>query len=408
MSKCALIGEKLSHSYSKQIHDFFGLYGYELVELRENEVAAFLRSGEYAGVNVTIPYKRLALKLCDTLSPEAQRIGSVNTVLRGSDGRLHGHNTDYCGFSRMAGLAGISFAGKKALILGSGGTSLTAKAVISDSGASDIIIVSRTGEVTYDRINRHSDAHIIVNTTPVGMYPNTDAAPIDLCAFLNCQAVIDVIYNPLRTRLMQQADELGIKNTGGMAMLAAQGIRAAELFTGTVPAEDTLPRLLGNMIQMAQNIVLVGMPGCGKSSIAACLGALSGRKVVETDDLITEKAGISIEEIFARGGESAFRAIEADVIAGVCKEKGRIISTGGGAVKSQANRQNMRQNGRVYRIKRRLEALATEGRPLSQSADLTKMALEREPLYAAAADRTVQNDSSPDEAAAMIWADFVG
>ena len=264
--KCALIGERLGHSYSKLIHEAFGLYSYELVSLPKDKVGEFMENEEFDAFNVTIPYKRTVMPYCSYISPEAQKIGSVNTVVRTSDG-LHGFNTDYFGFKSMAERAGIDFAGKKIVILGSGGTSLTARAVASDGGAERITVVSRSGEYNYDNLEKLADCEVLINTTPVGMYPNNGCSAVNLDKFPHCEAVLDVIYNPLRTQLIMQALERGIKCSGGLYMLVAQAAQSAKYFCSAEIGKEEIKRVFRSLALDVQNIVLVGMPGCGKTTM---------------------------------------------------------------------------------------------------------------------------------------------
>lgn len=400
--KCALIGERLGHSYSKIIHEAFGLYPYELISLQENEVEIFAKSREFDGFNVTIPYKRTVMPYCSYISPEAMKIGSVNTVVRTSDG-LHGYNTDYFGFKSLAERAKISFENKNVVILGSGGTSLTARAVAADSGAKSIKIVSRSGEYNYGNLDALSDCEVLINTTPVGMYPNNGASAVTLDSFPRCEAVLDVIYNPLRTELIMQAQERGIKCSGGLYMLVAQAAQSAKYFCSAEIDRDRIENVFRSLALSVQNIVLVGMPGCGKTTVANALAALNGRQVIDTDAEIEKRAEMSIPEIFAKYGEEHFRALESEVIAEVAKEKGLIIATGGGAVLREENRRALRSNGRIYYIKRDLSALSLDGRPLSRDGDtLRQMLAVRDPIYSACADAVVTNELSPTKTAQRI------
>ena len=365
--KCALIGERLGHSYSKLIHEAFGLYSYELVSLPKDKVGEFMENEEFDAFNVTIPYKRTVMPYCSYISPEAQKIGSVNTVVRTSDG-LHGFNTDYFGFKSMAERAGIDFAGKKVVILGSGGTSLTARAVASDGGAERI----------------------------TGMYPNNGSSAVNLDKFPHCEAVLDVIYNPLRTQLIMQALERGIKCSGGLYMLVAQAAQSAKYFCSAEIGKEEIERVFRSLALDVQNIVLVGMPGCGKTTVAEELSKLTGRKAVDTDSLVEESAGMSVPEIFSQYGEKRFRELEAQAVRSAAKEKGLIIATGGGAVLDPGNVRALKGNGRIYYLKRDLNLLSLDGRPLSKSREtLDKMFATRDPIYSNCADAAINNDLSP-------------
>ena len=361
--KCALIGERLGHSYSKLIHEAFGLYSYELVSLPKDKVGEFMENEEFDAFNVTIPYKRTVMPYCSYISPEAQKIGSVNTVVRTSDG-LHGFNT--------------------------------ARAVASDGGAERITVVSRSGEYNYDNLERLADCEVLINTTPVGMYPNNGSSAASLDKFPHCEAVLDVIYNPLRTQLIMQALERGIKCSGGLYMLVAQAAQSAKYFCSAEIGKEEIERVFRSLALDVQNIVLVGMPGCGKTTVAEELSKLTGRKAVDTDSLVEESAGMSVPEIFSQYGEKRFRELEAQAVRSAAKEKGLIIATGGGAVLDPGNVRALKGNGRIYYLKRDLDLLSLDGRPLSKSREtLDKMFEERDPIYSNCADAAINNDLSP-------------
>jgi len=402
-----LIGEKLTHSYSKLIHSRLGSYEYELCEIAPDRLDSFLTERKFKGLNVTIPYKKTVIPYCTELSGAAARIGSVNTLIVRSDGSLYGHNTDYDGFIYAVKSAGISFSGKKILILGSGGTSLTVKAAAEDLGAAEIITVSRGGDVNYQNIYLHTDAGVIVNTTPVGMYPKTGLSPVDLGRFPALSGVVDVIYNPLYTALLLQARKLGIPHTCGLPMLVAQAKSAAELFLSRKIADSETQRICREIMGEITNIVLIGMPGSGKTSLGRRLAAILNKKFTDTDDIIAERAGMSIPDIFEKFGEAHFRELEAGVVRDVGKEKGLVIATGGGAALKEQNRDALRQNGRVYYVTRELRALGTQGRPLSTSIEaLRELEIARSPLYNALCDVKVANDGELEAAAGTIAEDF--
>ncbi len=402
-----LIGEKLSHSYSQLIHDRLGDYRYELYSIAPDDLDAFMKARRFKGLNVTIPYKKAVIPYCDELSRAALRIGSVNTLVIRDDGSLYGHNTDYDGFIYAVRSAKIDFSGKKVLILGSGGTSMTAQAAVSDLGALEVVVVSRNGEVNYESIYEQRDAEIVVNTTPVGMYPNNSESPLDLSRFSHLSGVVDVIYNPLHTALLLQAEKLGIPCTCGLPMLVAQAKAASELFFSKSIDDSETRRISKALLGKVTNIVLVGMPGSGKTSIGRAVAEYLGRRFVDTDDLIVERAGLSIPDIFERMGEPEFRRMENEVIIEIGKEKGLVIATGGGAILSETNRDALRQNGRVYHITRTLQKLATDNRPLSKSIEaLQAIYAEREPIYDAFRDITVPNESDIGSAAGLIMEDY--
>ena len=401
-----LLGRKLGHSWSVPIHTALGCQGYRLIELEPEELEGFLRQPNIGGLNVTIPYKRDVMPFCDVIDPMAEAIGSVNTLTRRADGKLYAFNTDAAGFCWMAERAGISFAGKKTVVLGSGGASLTAVACAKKLGAREVVVISRSGENNYGNLSRHADADIMVNTTPVGMYPNTGVSPVDLTGFPRCSGVLDVVYNPRRTALLLQAEALGIPCSDGLPMLVAQAKAAEEhFFEKSIPDSEN-ERILALLRQECTNIVLIGMPGCGKTTVGQALAELTGREAVDIDRRIVERAGCSIPEIFAHGGESAFRALEQEETAEAGKLSGKIILTGGGVIKDERNYASLHQNGRIYHLIRDISVLPTNGRPLSQGTDLSAMWREREPLYARFRDVEIQNDGSLQETAAAIWRDF--
>lgn len=388
-----LIGEKLGHSYSKRIHRALADYDYELISIPKEEIEAFLSARDFTGLNVTIPYKRTVLPHCDLLTDAAREIGSVNTLMMQPDGRLLGDNTDYAGFLYLARSAGVSFKDKKVLLLGSGGTSLTARAAMRQAGAKEIIVVSRGGAINYENVYAQENADIVVNTTPVGMFPNNGARPVDLMRFPKLCGVLDVIYNPLNTALISDARRLGIPCAGGLSMLVAQAKYAAERFAGRLIPDGQIGSVGRQLRRELTNLVFVGMPGSGKSTLAAACAERLGREVVELDDLIAQKAGMTIPDIFTKHDEGYFRALEAEAVAEAGKRTGLVISTGGGAVLRGENVTAMRQNGLIVRVERPLDALSTDGRPLSGDLDtLRKMLAQRAPIYEAVSDFAVQND----------------
>lgn len=411
--KYGLIGEKLSHSFSKEIHEALADYTYEIRELTPDEVAPFLAAREFEGINVTIPYKEKVIPHLDEISHAAKMIGAVNTV-KNVGGRLIGDNTDFYGMREMILRAGIEIKSKKALILGTGGTSKTAKAVLTDLGASEIIVVSRKESdktVTYETaVTHHSNAEIIVNTTPLGMYPNTDACPIDLYSFPNLTGVIDAIYNPLRTNLILEAQKLGILAVGGLMMLILQAARASEIFLGEKLDNGKVEQVVKNIFESKENIVLIGMPGCGKSTIGKIIAEITGRSFIDTDTVIGELTGKHPSEIIRESGEDAFRDIETQAVREISKRSGTVIATGGGIVKRSENIPLLRQNGRIIYLNCPTDELpVTPDRPLSSSrAAIEKLFLTRNLLYTLAADATVNvsHKNAPDIAAAEILTVF--
>ena len=397
--KCGLIGKTLSHSFSPQIHRELADYSYSLFELSEDELGAFVKNAEsFDSCNVTIPYKKAVMPYLDIISDEAQKIGSVNTVLRRPDGTLEGHNTDYFGFSYMLKMGNIDVRGKNVAILGTGGASVTAHAVCSDLGAKKIIFVSRTGDVNYENVyTAAADTQIVINCTPVGMYPNNGISPIDLTKLPLVSDVADMIYNPAKTRLLLDAERLGINYINGLCMLVAQAKRASELFLDTVIDDAEIDKITRAIELETRNIVLIGMPGCGKSTVASALSERLGRELIDTDELIVKYDGRSIPRIFAEDGEDFFRAVEHRAATDAGKLSGKIIATGGGIVTRQENLDVLRQNSIIVFIERDIGSLSRDGRPLSAGADLAEMYAKRLPLYKHFCDVQVSNDSTVDE-----------
>lgn len=392
---CGLLGQHLGHSYSPAIHSQLADYSYSLYEKEPQDLAEFLKNGDFQGLNVTIPYKKAVIPYLDELSPVATRLGAVNTIVRRSDGTLIGHNTDYFGFRSMVEQSGLRPQCKKALVLGSGGASNTAVAVLEEIGA-QVVVISRSGENNYTNLDRHSDAAIIVNTTPVGMYPHVGTAPIDLTLFPQLEGVLDVIYNPARTQLLLDAEARGLITMNGLWMLVAQAKESAEWFSGHSVSNDRIRQIHHRLQQQMENIILIGMPGCGKSTVGRKLASRLGRKFVDADAAIEAHAGMTIPAIFAQQGEEGFRKIETTVLAQLGKESGLVLATGGGCVTRPENYPPLHQNGRIIWIKRDISQLPTKGRPLSQDGKLAAMYQIRKPMYQRFADLTVENSSDPD------------
>ena len=392
--RCGLIGEKLGHSFSPAIHGKLADYEYKLYELSPEQVGPFLEKKEYDGLNVTIPYKKTVIPYCDELTEAAKSIGSVNTIVKRPDGTLLGHNTDYDGFMWLLKNAGAEVKGKKALVLGTGGASVTVQAALRNLGAEQVVVVSRSGEDNYENIARHSDAKILVNATPVGMYPKTGVCPVDLDTFTALESVFDVVYNPARTQLLLEAEKRGIPCANGLGMLVAQAKAACERFTGEPIDDEKVYTIKAEMERNTRNIMLIGMPGSGKSTVGAALAESLGRKLVDVDERIVEMAGCSIPGIFLKDGEEGFRQIEHQALCEVSKESGLVIATGGGVVTRRENLDPMRQNSLIVWLLRDLSLLPKEGRPLSQANSLTEMFKVREPLYRAAADCIADNNGS--------------
>jgi len=393
--RCGLLGKKLGHSYSPQIHSHLGAYSYDLFEKSPEELEDFLRNGDFTGLNVTMPYKKDALPYCDELSDRASQLGAVNTIVRRADGTLIGHNTDYFGFQSMVKRSGLVIAEKKVLVLGSGGASVTAVAVLRELGA-NVIVISRNGENNYHNLDKHTDASVIVNATPVGMYPNTGITPVNLRQFPNLVGVLDIVYNPARTQLLLEAESRGLVTENGLWMLVAQAKESSEWFTGAKIADSKITNIHAILCRQMENIVLIGMPGCGKSTLGKCLAESLNRKFVDADEEIVRQAGITIPEIFKQSGETGFRDWETKILSQLGKESGLVIATGGGCVTQARNYPLLHQNGRIVWLQRDLSLLPTDGRPLSQSNKLEDMFAIRRPMYEAFSDVSLHNNCDID------------
>jgi len=392
---CGLIGHKLGHSYSPVIHKELGEYAYLLWEMEEDQVGAFVRGETYHAMNVTIPYKKTVMPFLDVITPEALRIGAVNTITRTADGKLRGDNTDYYGFMQMLTALQLDPAGKKVMILGAGGASATAQTVAADLGAAEVIVVSSKTN-TPEMMAAHRDTQILINASPVGMYPKNGETPVSLDYFPHLEGVLDMIYNPARTRLLLDAQVRGIPCINGLLMLVAQAKRAYELFFDTTIADDVISVITDKIDKAEQNIVLIGMPGCGKSTLGKALANATGRTFVDTDEMVVERAGCSIPEIFAWDGEKCFRQIERDCVAWAGMQRGMVIATGGGAPIQPGCGDLLRQNSRILYLKRDLAKLPTDGRPLSKTDKLAQMEAQRAPIYNSLSDYRILVDENPE------------
>ena len=399
--QCGLLGRKLGHSYSPQIHSQLGSYDYRLFEKEPEELEDFLQNGDFTGLNVTIPYKKDVIPFLDELSPRAKALGAVNTIVR-RNGKLIGHNTDYFGFETMLLSTGVSLRGKKALVCGSGGASNTACAVLEAHGA-NVVVLSRTGKDNYQNLNRHSDAALIVNATPVGMYPNVEASPIeDLAAFSMLEGVLDLVYNPARTSILLKAEALGIPCVNGLRMLVAQAKESAEWFTGESIDDSCIEMIYSRLHRQMENIILIGMPGCGKTTVGASLAKILSRPLKDADTELEQAVGRKITEILPTDGEASFRSLESETLLDLGKQSGLVIATGGGCVTIPNNYEKLHRNGTIVWLKRDLDLLPTDGRPLSQTGHLQEMYQKRAPLYVRFADFSVENSGDPQETAEEI------
>ncbi len=396
-----LLGRKLGHSLSAPIHKQLGDYRYELKELEPEELEGFIKSGDFDALNVTIPYKKAVIPFLDFLDETALKTGAVNTVVKTENG-LKGYNTDAAGFAGALGFGGIDVKNKKVLVLGNGGASCAVQKALCDLGAGQITVVSRSGENNFENIAEHYDSEIIVNATPVGMFPENGKSLVDLARFGNCGAVIDLIYNPQKTALLMQAESLGIKAVNGLAMLVYQAAEGCALFGGEKADEEKIKRIIKNIEERYRNIVLVGMPGSGKSTVGRLLAEKLGREFVDTDEMIKQKNGLTSAAIIENSGEAAFREIEADVIAGAGKLSGAVIAAGGGAVTKKENYPALHQNGIIIELCRNIEELETAGRPLTAANGVEKLYAERRELYDEFADFKVKCADTPQETAARI------
>lgn len=386
--RCGLLGRHLGHSYSPWLHRFFGNYSYTLWEVEPRDLEGFLRTAPFHGLNVTSPYKRAVVPYCAALSETARRTGSVNTLLRRPDGTLEGHNTDYAGFLAALDRRRAAPAGKKALVLGSGGAAGAVRAALEDRGA-QVVTISRRGPDHYGNLYRHFDAALLVNATPVGMFPQTDRTPLDLTRLPHLEAVMDLIYNPARTRLLAQAEDLGLSWENGLAMLVQQARHSAALFTGR-PVPEAQAELARRALSCEmENWALLGMPGCGKTTLGRALAAQTGRPFVDTDQVLEERTGRSVPALLETLGEAAFRDLETQVLAEVGRGSGQVIATGGGCVLRPENLPLLRQNGRLLWVHRPLNLLQTRGRPLS--GDLAAMYRRRRDLYQRFCSLQIQN-----------------
>jgi shikimate dehydrogenase len=401
---CGLIGKKLGHSFSRPIHNAMADYPFELYELEEHQLEDFIKSDRYDALCVTIPYKKDVMPFLDEISKEALDIGAVNVIVR-REGRLYGYNTDYFGFDYMVSSSGVDLFGKKAIVFGRGGASATICALLRDKGVRELVTFG-SADNTPENIAKHTDAQIIVNATPVGMYPNNCASPTDLSLFPDCEAVFDLIYNPARTALMMDAEKRGIVTVGGLSMLVAQAARAFEHFTGDDYEEGIIEQVVSKITAEAANLILVGMPGCGKSSVGKIIAEKLGRELLDSDEEFERMHGITPAEAINTLGEEKFREMETETLAEVSKQSGKVIATGGGVVTKERNYPLLHQNGVIVFLERELQNLATDGRPLSQRGSLEALYAKRAGLYRAFADITVKSTEVKELTADAILSEF--
>lgn len=398
--KCGLLGRHLGHSYSPQIHASLGDYSYDLFEKEPEEIEDFLKHGDFTGINVTVPYKKDVIPHLDELSPIAKRLGAVNTIVR-RNGKLIGHNTDYFGFLTMVKASNLTVSGKKVLVLGSGGASNTVVAVLKELAA-QVVVISRTGENNYGNLQLHEEAAVIVNTTPVGMYPNTGLSPVDLDHFPKLEGVLDVIYNPARTQLLLDAEKRGLVTMNGLLMLVAQAKEASEWFMETVIEDQIIAAIHRKLQLQMENIILIGMPGSGKSTVGKLLAEKCGKQFMDADEALVSQSGRAIRDIFAQDGEPLFRELETNVLATLGRQSGLVLATGGGCVTQRRNYPLLHQNGTIFCLQRNLDQLPVDGRPLSQATRIEEMYKIRKPLYECFADHMIDNNSSPEAAVDQI------
>lgn len=401
--KCGLLGEHLEHSFSPRIHQQLADYSYELVELPREAVGEFVRNGKLDAFNVTIPYKKDVMPFLDDISPEARAIGAVNTIVRDKGGRLHGYNTDYFGFDYMITAAGLTVEDKKAVVFGTGGASATVCAVLRDRGVRELAVIGRADNIP-TVLSHHADAEIVVNTTPVGMYPNNGASPVDLSIFPQCEGVLDVIYNPAKTQLLLDAEAHGIRAVNGLSMLVAQAVKAFECFTGDVAEDGIVDGIVQMIARDTHNLVLVGMPGCGKSTVGNILAQRLGLPFFDADVEFLSMHGRTPAEVILAEGEPRFRELEHEVLCALGKQSGSVIATGGGAVTRNENYAPLHQNGVILFLDRDVDKLPCNGRPLSQTKSLAQLYRERIDAYHRFADYEIHGTESPERTAEAMLA----
>lgn len=405
--KFGLLGRTLGHSFSPRIHNALGNTNYELFEREPSQLQEFFANPELQGINITFPYKVNALEACDVVDPRAERIGCVNTMVR-KDGKWHGYNTDYDGFVFTLKHAGIDVSGKECIILGDGASSATVHVALEDLGAKSITHLSRkTAPLYTDAPNYYETAQIIINCTPIGMYPHNPASLIDIMQFSKLEGVVDLIYNPRRTVLLLQAEMMGIPHCDGLPFLVAQGVEAANHFQGESFGTKEIEQILRDMRHEKENIILIGMPGVGKTTVGKAIGKEMGRTCIDVDQELAKEIG-DISKYITEQGEVAFREKEAEMIAKLGTQTGIVISTGGGCVTVPKNFAHLRQNGRIYQLTQPVEKLSTSGRVLSSGGieRLRELEETRTPMYESFAQCIVEHNRNAPETVAAILEDF--
>ncbi len=397
--RCGLLGEHLGHSFSPMIHASLADYSYELFEIAPDKLESFVKDGQLDAFNVTIPYKKAVMPLLDVISPEAKAIGAVNTVVR-RDGKLYGYNTDYFGFCYILDKSGIDVCGKKALVFGTGGAAVTVCAVLRDREAREIISVS-IEDNNNEFLSRHTDAEVIINATPVGMYPKVGVSPVKLDMFPMCRGVLDVVYNPAKTQLLLDAQERGIPHINGLPMLVAQAVKACEFFVGANVRSEECERISEQIERSTKNIILIGMPGCGKTTLGKLLAQKLDRPFYDADEIFEKTYEISPAEVITTEGEDTFREMEHKIAAELGKQSGAVISCGGGVVTREYNYGALHQNGTIVFLERELDKLSKKGRPLSQSTPIEALYAARIDAYRRFADITVRSTEAPENTAAL-------
>ena len=405
--KFGLLGRTLGHSFSPRIHNALGNTNYELFEREPSQLQEFFANPELQGINITFPYKVNALEACDVVDPRAERIGCVNTMVR-KDGKWHGYNTDYDGFVFTLKHAGIDVSDKECIILGDGASSATVHVALEDLGAKSITHLSRkTAPLYTDAPNYYETAQIIINCTPIGMYPHNPASLIDIMQFSKLEGVVDLIYNPRRTVLLLQAEMMDIPHCDGLPFLVAQGVEAANHFQGESFGTKEIEQILRDMCREKENIILIGMPGVGKTTVGKAIGKEMGRTCIDVDQELAKEIG-NISTYITEQGEAAFREKEAEMIAKLGTQTGIVISTGGGCVTVPKNFAHLRQNGRIYQLTQPVEKLSTSGRVLSSGGieRLRELEETRTPMYESFAQCIVEHNRNAPETVAAILEDF--